>query len=83
MRISSLTERSGNTHHTWFRYPYSSEEPYSADNQGSPGPLAVTMLSMLGNCSWFHALQNDTTMSDQAVATTAILDIYLSDWISA
>ncbi|KAK9415199.1 hypothetical protein SUNI508_02047 [Seiridium unicorne] len=60
---------------SYITWNYWSADPYSTSSQLTPGPLAVSMISMLGNTSWFHIIQNNTVLSDDTAAQTALLDI--------
>ncbi|TGJ88436.1 hypothetical protein E0Z10_g388 [Xylaria hypoxylon] len=59
----------------YFNWPYSSNYPYNNYEQLTPGPLATSMISMLGDESWILPLQNISETTDPSILKTIYRDM--------
>ncbi|KAH8666548.1 hypothetical protein BX600DRAFT_461974 [Xylariales sp. PMI_506] len=58
---------------SWW-WPYVAD-PYSEEDMITPGPLMTSMLTLLGNESWYHLAQNQSLMSNNDTAAVMLSDI--------
>jgi hypothetical protein len=50
-------------------------DPFETAALHTPGPLAISLIAMLGNESWFHRLQSQPELGDAATATEFLTDM--------